>query len=55
MFDTVVMKARPIHIDSDVLLSMGNCKSLTILNKETGVLQTRYEIYDEQLSYIKYR
>ncbi|MBH5319869.1 hypothetical protein I6N90_18890 [Paenibacillus sp. GSMTC-2017] len=54
MFDTVVLKARPIHLDSEVLLSMKNCKSVTFLNKETGVLQTRYEIYDEKLSYIKY-
>ncbi|MGO4548547.1 hypothetical protein AB4Z29_27535 [Paenibacillus sp. 2TAB23] len=54
MFDTVVIKARPIYLESEVLLSMKNCKSVTFLNKETGVLQTRYEIYDEQLSYIKY-
>ena len=54
MFDTVVIKARPIHLNSDVLLSMENCKSVTFLNKETGVLQTRYEIYDDQLPYIKY-
>ncbi|MEF2245380.1 hypothetical protein [Paenibacillus sp. IITD108] len=54
MFDTVVIKARPIHLESEALLSTENCKSVTFLNKETGVLQTRYEIYDEQLSYIKY-
>ncbi|MDQ8734833.1 hypothetical protein [Paenibacillus sp. LHD-38] len=54
MFDTVVIKARPIHLESEALLSMENCKSVTFLNKETGVLQTRYEIYDKQLSYIKY-
>ncbi|WP_338552530.1 hypothetical protein [Paenibacillus sp. KS-LC4] len=54
MFDTVVIKAKPIYLDSDVLLSKKNCKSVTFLNKETGVLQTRYELYDEQLSYIKY-
>lgn len=54
MFDTVVIKARPIHLEPEVLLSTENYKSVTFLNKETGVLQTRYEIYDEQLSYIKY-
>jgi hypothetical protein len=54
MFDTVVIKARPIHLEQEVLLNIKSCKEVTFLNKDTGVLQTRYEIYDEQLSYIKY-
>ncbi|MBW4085828.1 hypothetical protein [Paenibacillus sp. S150] len=54
MFDTVVIKARPIHLETEALLNIEKCKAVTFLNKETGVLQTRYEIYDEELSYIKY-
>ncbi|MNW46862.1 hypothetical protein D3C74_241760 [compost metagenome] len=54
MFDTVVLKARPIHIESEVLLSQKNCKSVTLVDVTTGALITKYEIYDEQLPYIKY-
>lgn len=54
MFDTVVMRARAVQLESEWLRNMTNCKTVTFYNEETGALHSRYEIYDEQLPYIKY-
>jgi hypothetical protein len=53
MFDTVILKARPIPIDSDILKQY-NEQSITFLNKETGAFNTSYKLYDEKLPFITY-
>jgi hypothetical protein len=53
MFHTVLLKTKPIYIDSD-FLNQHKPKMVTFYNKETAALNTRYEIYDEKLPYIKY-
>jgi hypothetical protein len=53
MFDTIILKARPIPIDSDILKQY-NEQSITFLNKETGALNTSYKLYDEKLPFITY-
>lgn len=53
MFDTIVLKARPIPIDPDIL-NQYNEHSTTFLSKETGALNTSYKIYDEKLPFMKY-
>ncbi|AKG34401.1 hypothetical protein [Paenibacillus durus] len=53
MFDTIIMKARPIPIDPDIM-NQYNAKSTTFYSEETGVLNTSYTINDEKLPYMKY-
>ncbi|AIQ73029.1 hypothetical protein [Paenibacillus odorifer] len=53
MFDTIILKARPIPIDPHIL-SQYNEHSTTFFSKETGALNTSYKIYDDKLPFIKY-
>jgi hypothetical protein len=53
MFDTIILKARPIPINPDTL-NQYNANSTTFYSKETGALNTSYKIYDEKLPFMKY-
>ncbi|MEK4472946.1 phage/plasmid replication protein [Paenibacillus sp. FSL R7-0048] len=53
MFDTIILKARPIPIDPDIL-NQYNGHSTTFFSKETGALNTSYTLKDEKLPYMKY-
>lgn len=53
MFDTIILKARPIPINPDTL-NQYNANSTTFYSKETGALITRYKIYDKKLPFMKY-
>ncbi|MHA6532307.1 hypothetical protein [Paenibacillus sp. BAC0078] len=53
MFDTIILKARPIPIEPDTLIQY-NANSTTFYSKETGALNTSYKIYDDKLPFMKY-
>lgn len=53
MFDTLILKAKPIPIDPTIL-NQYNAKATTFFSKETGALNTSYTFKGEKLPYMKY-
>jgi hypothetical protein len=54
MFDTVKMKLVNIHIEKETFENIGNVKTTTYLDRETGVLNDRYMLEQEEIPYIVY-
>ncbi|MDH5164499.1 hypothetical protein [Heyndrickxia oleronia] len=54
MFDTVKMKLVNIHIEKETFENIGNVKTTTYYDRETGVLNDRYMLEQEEIPYIVY-
>ncbi|WP_338779131.1 hypothetical protein [Metabacillus sp. FJAT-52054] len=54
MFDTVKMKLVNIHIEKEVFENIGNVKTTTYYDRETGVLNDRYMLEQDEIPYIVY-
>ncbi|WP_445489209.1 hypothetical protein [Niallia sp. 03133] len=54
MFDTVRMRLADIHIEKETFRNIGNVKTTTYYDSETGVLNDRYILKHEEFPYIVY-
>ena len=54
LFDTIRLKAEDIHIEEEKMIKIEDTKTTTYYIKDTGELNTQYQIKTEKLPYITY-